>query len=214
MDMQKMARQAQEQAVYMKKLPLKEASIFKKIAAFLYTLIGRKGMGKLFYVNSKCGACRRCVQVCPNNAVKTWFGSPFWTFKCKGCFACAAACPKRAVETSALKFVLTVVLIFLPYDSWLESALKIKFNALFGWFFGFLITFFIWGVGYAIALFIMDRVLTMIFSFGFVKKFLNIPFFKKIRDEINPLTIFPVVLTREGAEKLKEAGVGFGERIN
>ncbi|MCE5300700.1 MAG: hypothetical protein LLG37_07500, partial [Spirochaetia bacterium] len=74
---------------------------------------------------------------------------------------------------------------------------------------GLLASLIVWGLGYSIALFMMDRLLTLIFRFPAVKQFLNMPFFKRIRDEINPLTIFPLVLSAKGVEKMKQAGIVF-----
>jgi len=200
-------RKLQEQSMYMKILPLKNASVFRKAAAFIYLLIGRKGIGKLFYINKKCGSCKKCTELCPNKAVKIRFGSPFWMFKCKGCLLCAAACPTRAVEVSFTKFIGVFVLIFLPYETWIESLFHFKFNEIFGQIIGLVISFAVWGIGYVIALFVMDRVLTILYSFAYVKKIMNIALFKRIRNEINPLAIFPVILTRESMEKLRAESV-------
>lgn len=198
-------------ALNMKMLPLKNASLPKKIAACIYFLLGRKAIGKLYVTSKPCGTCRACIRVCPNKGIISRFGMPFWTFKCKGCLICAAICPNKSIEVSVLKIVIALVMLFVPFDGWVEAVFKFKFSEHFGIFYGNIVLFLVWCAGYSAAFFIIDRVLFLLFNITYLKKMMNLKFFKKIRDTINPLTIFPVMVTEKNLENLLKARAATGK---
>jgi Pyruvate/2-oxoacid:ferredoxin oxidoreductase delta subunit len=186
----------------MQTFPMQNASRLRRFSRFFYMLIGRRGIGKLFLVNTLCGNCRLCIDTCPNKAVKLRFGKPFWTFKCKGCLVCAALCPHKSIEVSPLRFITVIVLLFLPYDTWFETIADIKFEVLLGKIPGAFVSLVIWGIGYAAGLFVVDRFLFFIQNLPFTEKIRDSKLVKKIRTEINPLVIFPVIVPKDRQKKV------------
>lgn len=68
--------------------------------AFLYYIIGRFILAKLFYASKQCTQCNLCIKKCPVEAIKIVNKRPFWTHKCESCMQCMNICPERAIETS------------------------------------------------------------------------------------------------------------------
>lgn len=69
--------------------------------SFLYLILGRFILAKLFFANEKCNGCRICEKNCPNHAIKMKGSEnlrPYWTFKCESCMRCMSYCPENAVE--------------------------------------------------------------------------------------------------------------------
>lgn len=71
--------------------------------SFLYLIIGRFGLAKMFYANTRCTGCGLCARECPVSAI-IMKGSihprPYWTFSCESCMHCMGYCPEKAVESS------------------------------------------------------------------------------------------------------------------
>jgi hypothetical protein len=87
------------------------------------------------------------------------------------------------------------LLLFLPYDEWIIKIFSLNIAT------GMtnvgvkdaVLSFIIWCLAYVAAVFIFDKLAFLLDSFPVVKKFGQMPFVRKIRDEINPASIFPVI---------------------
>jgi hypothetical protein len=109
-------------------------------------------------------------------------------------------CPEKSVQASALKILLTIGLFFLPYEAWVQRIFNFTFIDRFGAFNGFLLSTGLWAAGCIVGFLLLDRILAILFSFGFVKTFLNLKVFRIIREEISPLAIFPVMNPKDEAQ--------------
>lgn len=69
----------------------------------LYSLIGRRIIGKLFAVDAACDSCGLCVGKCPVKAIKSIHGRLRWGWNCEGCLRCINICPKQAIQLSAIR---------------------------------------------------------------------------------------------------------------
>jgi ferredoxin len=69
---------------------------------FLYLVMGRFFLAKLFYASSRCDGCGLCARSCPAQAIRMIgrHPRPYWTFLCESCTRCMNFCPKNAVEAS------------------------------------------------------------------------------------------------------------------
>ena len=75
--------------------------------AFLYSWIGRFGLGAMYAADERCKACGNCERDCPSRAiVMKGDGArrrPRWTASCQGCNRCINLCPRAAVQVSPLR---------------------------------------------------------------------------------------------------------------
>ncbi|MFC2124179.1 EFR1 family ferrodoxin [Bacteroidota bacterium] len=70
--------------------------------SFLYLIIGRFGLAKLYFTNEKCDGCKICAESCPVGAIELWGmkkDKPYWTYNCESCMRCMNLCPRKAIET-------------------------------------------------------------------------------------------------------------------
>ncbi|HBN07467.1 MAG TPA: hypothetical protein DD435_02085 [Cyanobacteria bacterium UBA8530] len=84
----------------------------------LFSLVGRRAMGKLYVADSSCIGCGACVSSCPAGAIKLVRGKPRWNFQCEGCMRCINLCPKSAIQTSFIRLAAVLALMVLPLEQW------------------------------------------------------------------------------------------------
>ena len=105
-------------ADYARKLPSAEPEIFRcppgaaaiAIAvSFLFRIIGRRFLGKIFSADERCNGCGLCARTCPTRTISLRGRSrprPRWGFTCADCGRCINLCPREAIQTSVLRLVL------------------------------------------------------------------------------------------------------------
>lgn len=90
--------------------------------SFLYLLMGRFFLAKLFFANNNCNGCGLCAARCPMKAI-TMRGAkhprPYWTFSCESCMRCMGYCPQNAVEAGHSWGVLLYLLTTIPVSMYL-----------------------------------------------------------------------------------------------
>ena len=96
--------------------------------SFLYLIIGRFILAKIFFANARCNGCGQCADHCPVGAISLRGGGnprPFWRYNCESCMRCMAFCPEEAIECSQPWAVLLSILSFVPFSfyliRWLEG---------------------------------------------------------------------------------------------
>jgi ferredoxin len=175
-------------------LPMDDAPVYRKVLAFIYKLLGRKAIVKSLVCSEKCNGCNLCVKVCPNKALRIRLKNPRRNRRCKGCMVCVYACPEKAFELPFSCLAGAFLLIFLPYDNWIiklfslhivQDFMSVKYQ---------IISFLLWCLGYAVAVFIWEKVVFLLSTLPFMKKFGEIPFIKEIRKIIHPAKIFPIII--------------------
>lgn len=73
--------------------------------SFMYLILARLILAKLFFASEKCNSCALCQSICPKKAIKMGGGEqkrPYWTYACDSCMACMNFCPRQAIEISPL----------------------------------------------------------------------------------------------------------------
>jgi ferredoxin len=77
------------------------------LVAYLYSWIGRQGLGAMYAADSRCKACGKCVTDCPAGAISMAGAGPArrprWTGRCQGCNRCINLCARGAVQTSPFR---------------------------------------------------------------------------------------------------------------
>ncbi|MBN2016893.1 MAG: EFR1 family ferrodoxin [Candidatus Cloacimonetes bacterium] len=79
---------------------------------YLYSLIGRRIIGKLYIADSHCINCGICINQCPAKAIKTEHGQIQWNWKCEGCMRCINICPQKAIQVSFLRLLALIPAAF------------------------------------------------------------------------------------------------------
>lgn len=90
--------------------------------SFLYLLIGRFFLAKLFFANTHCNSCGLCAKHCPFQAILMKGPAPprpYWTYSCESCMRCMAYCPTRAVEAGHSWGILLFYLAHAPIVAYL-----------------------------------------------------------------------------------------------
>ncbi len=74
---------------------------------------------QLFYFESSCARCQRCISVCPNEAISAGPDDSIITdrSKCKACGACTVVCPKDARVITGKLMTVNAVLDIIRQDT-------------------------------------------------------------------------------------------------
>lgn len=92
--------------------------------SFMYVVMGRFMLAKLFFADERCTSCGACAERCPNRAIRMWALAggerrPYWTYLCAGCMRCMGFCPAAAVEAGHSWMFLLVYLVSAPFGVYL-----------------------------------------------------------------------------------------------
>ncbi len=88
--------------------------------SFMYIILARFALSKVFFANFNCDGCSICAKNCPCQAIKMVGNNssrPFWTYHCESCMRCMAICPKRAIEASHPWFIFVQFCTVIPVSS-------------------------------------------------------------------------------------------------
>jgi ferredoxin len=122
----------------------------------IYSLIGRRALGKLYVADAACVGCGKCVRMCPARAISLVGKVPRWNLKCEGCQRCINSCPHRAIQTSIVRLlgmlflqiaslVTFAGLFLLPYGDYIQG-ITLGPLQVSGWWVGFAMALVIWAV--------------------------------------------------------------------
>lgn len=139
----------------------------------LFTVLGRRIMGKVFIADSTCISCGKCERACPVSTIKIRKGRPFWGWKCENCERCMNICPARSIQTSGIKLItyliISIGLLFLQIR--INSALHIHA----------LLNVLSYCIIYIVAIFFMDVVFRLLENTPMGRKLLAISYTRKYR---------------------------------
>lgn len=139
----------------------------------LFTILGRRILGKTFIADSSCISCQKCKEVCPVKAIHLSKGKPKWNWKCENCQRCINICPSKSIQTSLIRlitFVLVGIAILL---------LLISFNQHYKLL--FLVNIFLYSVLFLAMTFFMDIIITALEKISIVRKLFEYSYTKKYR---------------------------------
>lgn len=96
----------------------------------LYSVFGRRFLGKLFAANSNCNNCGLCVKKCPTNVICKGKNNIRWKWNCEGCLRCLNTCPNKAIDISLFRIVTLVLVSFFNINFLLPDKLINDFVSL------------------------------------------------------------------------------------
>jgi ferredoxin/flavodoxin len=153
---------------------------------FLFTVFGRRLLGKIYIADQKCTQCKKCVQSCPAGAVKLRFNQPRWNYQCQACQRCINLCPQTAIQTSWLRPVIIVGLCFLPYYNWAKALWGAWMPSGLNHFLSFGLSIIIWSIGYLVAFYLVDKVIFFLETVPPLRKVISFSFTTNFRRYIEP----------------------------
>jgi Pyruvate/2-oxoacid:ferredoxin oxidoreductase delta subunit len=188
----KPSRRLQQYILDMQTLPMKHAPMYLKVLAMVYQVLGRKLVAKLLVTSNRCDGCQICVKQCPNHALKLWYKNPRRNKRCKGCLLCVYYCPKHAFELPIGRLVGSFLLIFLPFDKWMLPWFPLGFVSAMPYAVKQLFLFLLWCVGYAVSVYVFNKISFLMNTLPWVKRIGAIPAIKRMRYKIHPALVFPI----------------------
>lgn len=89
---------------------IKKCNVFNLIWSWmvflLFSVIGRRILGKAFKPDNTCISCQKCIKVCPVKAIKLKTEKPKWNWKCENCQRCINICPNNSIQASPLRLII------------------------------------------------------------------------------------------------------------
>jgi NAD-dependent dihydropyrimidine dehydrogenase PreA subunit/menaquinone-dependent protoporphyrinogen IX oxidase len=109
-----------------KEKELYRCGIFNRLwsytTALLFSIIGRRALGKFFIADENCTGCEICVKACPVRTIQMEHKKPYWNSQCEDCNRCINICPERAIQVSLPMLILQSV-INVILSIWVVKAL-------------------------------------------------------------------------------------------
>lgn len=152
----------------------------------LYSNFGKFFISKLYIADSKCNACKKCVNSCPAGAIRLSRQHPRWGYNCEGCQRCINICPQKAIQTSAVRLIVVILAFFLPYDIIISNLLGIDYIYALGQIIGTLFGASLWITGYAITIYIFDKLAFLLEQIPGIRKVFELNFTKYFRRYLEP----------------------------
>lgn len=150
--------------------------------SFLYLVMGRFFLAKIFFADERCTGCGLCAKDCPVGAIRM-IGKenprPFWKYNCESCMRCMGYCPEEAVQASHSWAVLLTYLTAIPAGFILFNRLLNSFGYAAGQNPGILGTLFQWIFNYLV-IFSMYYILNSLSRMKFLRKLLSYTTFTRI----------------------------------
>lgn len=81
-----------------------------RFVGFVFRLVARRALGKLYAADGSCNSCGMCERTCPAGAIAMRGGRPAWNASCSSCNRCINVCPTAAIQTSSARFWTILVL--------------------------------------------------------------------------------------------------------
>jgi len=84
------------------------------IVGFLFSVFGRRFLGKMYVADEACVRCGKCVQACPVGTLHLT-KKPRWNYSCQACQRCINLCPQAAIQTSCFRPLILLGTFVLSY---------------------------------------------------------------------------------------------------
>jgi Pyruvate/2-oxoacid:ferredoxin oxidoreductase delta subunit len=80
------------------------------VVGALFSLVGRRVLGKTYIADSRCTSCGWCERACPSATIRMRGAVgrrrlPRWGWRCEACQRCINGCPDAAIQVSLVRLV-------------------------------------------------------------------------------------------------------------
>jgi Pyruvate/2-oxoacid:ferredoxin oxidoreductase delta subunit len=80
------------------------------VVGALFSLVGRRVLGKIYIADSRCTSCGWCERACPSSTIGMCGTAgrqrlPRWGWRCEACQRCINGCPEAAIQVSLVRLV-------------------------------------------------------------------------------------------------------------
>ena len=82
------------------------------LVAGLFSLIGRRFLGKFYIADERCTGCTICARTCPAQTITMQHKRPVWGIDCEDCNRCINLCPEQAIQVSLPLIILHLIINF------------------------------------------------------------------------------------------------------
>jgi ferredoxin len=159
-------------------------NVITGLVSILFSLIGRRVLGKAYIVDTHCNHCGLCVKTCPVGAIRMSHGAfqkPYWNFQCEDCGRCINLCPQRAIQVSIFRLMAHLILHIttIGISWWIAGSLVNHLPALYR-FVGWGISFFsLVAVGIWVQFYLVDHLFFLIQQIPGIRKIFEWSFTKR-----------------------------------
>jgi ferredoxin len=82
--------------------------IWTRVVGAMFSLVGRRALGKMYVADGRCTSCGWCERACPSRTIRMRGSGrsrrlPRWGWRCESCQRCINGCPEAAIQVSALR---------------------------------------------------------------------------------------------------------------
>jgi ferredoxin len=88
--------------------------VWTRIVGAMFSLVGRRALGKTYAADERCTSCGWCERACPAATIRMRGGGrarrlPRWGWRCEACQRCINGCPEKAIQVSGLRIAALTV---------------------------------------------------------------------------------------------------------
>jgi len=147
----------------------------------LFSLVGRRVLGKIYIADDRCTSCGWCERACPAGTIRMRGGAghrrlPHWGWQCEACQRCINGCPEQAIQVSVVR-VVGIAVAVLP---WGLLAARSWFHFPGAWLIG-------WLAGTVVVTAAVDLVLRLLERVPGVRRWLFMGYTRKFRRYPGPV---------------------------
>lgn len=128
----------------------------------LYSVFGRRFIGKLYAVNSSCTSCNLCIEKCPVKAIQSFNTRLSWKWNCEGCMRCINICPAQAIQASTVRTLAIIVAALVNPFFLIQKFIPIEFIQKLGNFGAALLYTLIYSISFILVFALLDWFIYMI----------------------------------------------------
>lgn len=161
----------------------------------MFSVLGRRGLGKLCVADASCTGCGKCVASCPAGAIRLSLRRPRWGWKCQGCQRCINICPRKAIQVSLFRAGISAAGLFVPWNALAFRLFPVSIFSPHAGLSGAALDLAIWAIIYVLVFYALDKLLFVLEATPIVGKVLSLNLSSANRRYLDP--VFRASLSQE-----------------